>query len=253
MSEPDPFELLFDLHAANDRQGPGSAGSTRLAIELAGLDRSRPLEIADLGCGTGSSALVLAATLDARVTAVDFGRPFLERLEARAAAAGLADRIETIAASIEDLPFESQRFDVLWSEGAIYNIGFERGIGCWRRLLKPGGVLVVSEITWLSATRPTEIEEHWNAVYPEIDLASAKIARLEQAGYSPTGYFTLPVEDWLASYYEPLEAGFEAFLDRHPGSEQARSIIEEERAEIELHRRFGEYYSYGVYIARLVD
>ncbi|GAM56739.1 probable transcription regulator [Vibrio ishigakensis] len=46
-----------------------------------------------------------------------------------------------------DLPFEEDSFDVLWSEGAVYNIGFETGIRDWRKYLKSGGTLVVSELT----------------------------------------------------------------------------------------------------------
>ncbi|SRR6056297_2767094 len=247
------LDLLFDLHRGNPRQGPGSRAATLRAIALARLDRGRRLQIADLGCGTGAAARVLAEALDAQVTAVDFGQPFLDELEKLAAESGLADRIETLNASIDDLPFDDGRFDVVWSEGAIYNIGFDRGVRRWRRLLKPGGVLVASEITWLTDERPDELEKHWTAAYPEIDLASAKLAQLEQAGYSPIGYFTLSPSDWLAGYYEPLEAGVDGFLARHDGASSARAIIDAERDEIALYRRFGEYFSYGVYIARRTD
>ncbi|MEE4331781.1 MAG: class I SAM-dependent methyltransferase, partial [Wenzhouxiangella sp.] len=201
----DELELLFDLHRRNARQGPGSRAATLRAIELAGLSAEQPLEIADLGCGTGASARVLADVLDARVTAVDFGQPFLDELQRLAAAEGLADRIETVNASIDSLPFDDGRFDVVWSEGAIYNIGFETGVRQWRRLLKPGGVLVASEITWLTASRPGEIDEFWNKAYPEIDLASARLGVLERAGYSPTGYFTLPPACWEEGYYQAIE------------------------------------------------
>ena len=180
----DELDLLFDLHRRNPRQGPGSRAATLRAIELAGLDSERTLQVADLGCGTGASARVLAEVLDARITAVDFGQPFLDELDRLAAEDGRADRIETVNASIDDLHsddarFADGRFDVVWSEGAIYNVGFERGVRDWRRLLKPGGVLVASEITWTTATRPDAIEAFWNAAYPEIDVASAKLGVLE--------------------------------------------------------------------------
>lgn len=249
----DELDLLFDLHRRNARQGPGSRDATLRAIELAGLKADRPLEIADLGCGTGASARVLADVLGARVTAVDFGEPFLDELERLAAAEGLADRIETVSASIDDLPFDDGRFDVIWSEGAIYNIGFEKGVRQWRRLLKPGGVLVASEITWLTASRPDGIDEYWNEAYPEIDLASAKLGILERAGYSPIGYFTLSPSCWEAGYYQAIEAGFDEFLERHDHSDAARAIVQGEREEIAQYRRYGGFYSYGVYIARRVE
>lgn len=251
------LELLFDLHRDKPRQGPGSRAATRRAIELAGLatdgTEGRPLEIVDMGCGTGAAARVLARALDARITAVDFGEVFLEELVRRAEAEGVGDRIEPLCASFEELPLEEGRFDAVWSEGAIYTIGFAQGVADWRRFLKPGGVLVASEITWTTATRPDAVEAFWRGAYPEIDVASAKFEVLEQAGYSPIGYFTLPPECWLDGYYEPLDRGHAAFLERHGGSEAAERIVADERREFELYRRYGAYYSYGVYIARRVD
>ena len=114
-------------------------------------------------------------------------------------------------------------------------------------------MLVASEITWITAQRPEEIETFWNQAYPEIDVASAKLGVLEQAGYSPIGYFTLPAECWVEGYYQPLQDDLDAFLSRHDFSESAQQIAEAERQEFDLYRRFGAYYSYGMYIARRVD
>ncbi len=98
----DELALLLELHHGGERQGPGGDDETHLAITLAGLAERKGLAVADIGCGTGASALVLARELDARITAVDFLSPFLERLQARAWEAGLADRIETLEASLVD-------------------------------------------------------------------------------------------------------------------------------------------------------
>src|SRR6056297_2448860 len=180
----DEIGLMIDLHLAGERQGPGSAAATRRAIELAGLDAAKPLAIADLGCGTGASALQLAEELDAHVTAVDFSSDFIAALETAAGQAGLSESIDARVASIDDLPFAEAAFDAIWSEGAIYNIGFEQGVRDWRRYLKPGGVLAVSEITWLTAERPAELEVFWREAYPEIATASQKFEVLERHGYS---------------------------------------------------------------------
>ena len=198
------LELLVDLHIDGERQGPGSDEVTRRAIALAGLDGASNLRIADIGCGTGASALVLADDLDAHVVAVDFLPPFLARLNNTANQRGLADRITTSAGSMEELEFEDQSLDVIWSEGAIYNIGFENGVRSWRQYLLPGGVLAVSELTWLTHRRPAELDGHWMKVYPEVSTASAKLAALEEAGYSPVGYFPLPESCWLDHYYLSL-------------------------------------------------
>lgn len=246
------LDLLIDLHLGNPRQGPGGDDQTRLAARLAGLDEAPgPLRIADIGCGTGASALVLAADLDAEITAVDLSRKFLDGLEARAVERGLADRITPLECSMDGLPFGKDSLDAVWSEGAVYNMGFENGIRYFREFLKPGGVLAVSEITWLTHGRPPEIERHWNAEYPGIATAGEKIRILGENGYALEGYFPLPETCWTDNYYTPLEAGFEAFLARH-ASEEAGAIVEAERAEIALYRKYNRCYGYGFYVARRV-
>jgi len=180
---PDPeLELLVDLHLGHERQGPGSQETTRRAIDLAGLrtKNDRPLRIADLGCGTGASALVLAETLAAgpsessgvEIVAIDGIAAFIERLRERVADRGLSGRLEGRVADMAALPFGDREFDVLWSEGAIYNIGVEHGARTWRRHLRPGGLLAVTELSWTSADRPAEIERHWQTAYPGIATPS---------------------------------------------------------------------------------
>lgn len=243
-------QLLMDLHRTAERQGPGGDAESKRAMELAGLDRSRPLKIADIGCGTGASAILLARELNARITAVDLLSEFLDELQARANDSGVADRITTLNCSMDALPFEEAEFDAIWSEGAVYNMGFEAGVLAWKRFLKPGGKLVVSEITWLSDMRPTELQSHWEAEYPEIDVASAKLERLERHGYSPQGYFVLPIHCWLENYYRPMQNRFDAFLERHGGSDRAKALVDAGRQEIALYEKFCDYYSYGVYVAK---
>ncbi|MAT49855.1 MAG: SAM-dependent methyltransferase [Porticoccaceae bacterium] len=244
------LELLIDIHRSAERQGPGGEAETIRAMELAGLDRSRPLKIADIGCGTGASTILLAKALVADITAVDFLPEFLDELQARASAHGVADRITTLNCSMDALPFEEGEFDVIWSEGAVYNMGFEAGVSAWRRFLKPGGKLIVSEITWLSETRPKELQSHWQTEYPEIDVASAKIGILERHGYSPEAYFVLPAHCWLDNYYRPMRRQFDAFLERHGASDEAVAIVEAEQREISLYEKYCDYYSYGVYVSR---
>ena len=247
----DELTLLADLHKAGLRQGPGSPDVTRRAMVLAGLDGSRPLEIADIGCGTGGASLELARMLDARITAVDFLPSFLDVLRQRAQAQGLG-RIITLEASRDALPFTDASFDVIWSEGAVYNMGFEAGASAWKRFLKPGGKLVLSEITWTTAARPQTITDYWTAQYPEIDTASAKLAVLERHGYRPEGYFLLPPCCWQEHYYGPLRERFPAFLDRHGHSPQAAAIVAAEEEEMALYQKYGQFYSYGMYVAAKV-
>jgi SAM-dependent methyltransferase len=243
------FESLIDFHRHADRLGPGGDTETKLALRLAGLDRTRPLKIADIGCGTGASSILLARELDADITAVDFVPEFLDDLRRRASAQGVEERIARLNCSMDALPFMEGEFDVIWSEGAVYNMGFEAAISAWRRFLKPGGKLIVSEITWLTVTRPPELESHWTAEYPEIDLASAKIELLERHGYRPRAYFVLPKHCWTENYYRPMESRFGAYLERHGGSVEAQAVVEAELREMALYEKYRDYYSYGVYVA----
>jgi SAM-dependent methyltransferase len=246
----DDLSLLIDLHIEAERQGPGGAAQTRRAIELAGLAGRRALKIADIGCGTGASTLVLAAELDAQVTAVDFIPGFLAVLNARAAQAGLAGRIDTVHAPMDALPFEPGSLDAIWSEGAIYHMGFENGVRQWRRFLKDGAILAVSELTWLTAHRPAELQAHWLAQYAEVGTASSKLAVLERSGYAPLGYFVLPEACWLDAYYRPMQQRFAAFLARQGHSDAARAVVAAEQLEIDLYERHRAFVGYGFYIAR---
>ena len=246
----DELQLLIDLHSDGPRQGPGGDRETRLAVVLSGLREMSRLRVADIGCGTGASTLVLARELDARVTAVDFVPEFLARLKSAAELAGVADRVTTLEASMIELPFERNSLDAIWSEGAIYNMGFEAGIEAWRKHLKPNGILAVSELTWLTGKRPAKLQEHWEAEYAEVDTATGKLAILQRLGFSPIGYFVLPQHCWLDNYYRPLEQRFDAFLERHENSEEARATVAAEEFEISMYERYAQFFGYGYFIAR---
>ncbi|MDH3998470.1 MAG: class I SAM-dependent methyltransferase, partial [Desulfuromonadales bacterium] len=132
----DNLELLIDLHKHANRQGPGDAKETKKAIELAMLDKTKQLKIADIGCGTGASAILLAKLLNAQVAAVDFLPDFINVLNENVIKEELTNKVHSAVCSMEDLPFGNQEYDVIWSEGAIYNMGFERGVKEWRHFLK---------------------------------------------------------------------------------------------------------------------
>lgn len=244
------YTALAALHGTQERQGPGGTEESRLAMRLAGLLPSRELKIADIGCGTGASALLLAKELEAQVTAVDMLPPFLEELQRRAQEQGIAHRVQTLACSMTALPFAHEVFDVLWAEGSIYSMGFANGIRAWRPFLKPGGVLVVSEITWLCAAPPQPLREYWEREYPEIATASVKLVQLERNGYAPLGYFVLPEYCWRQNYYAPLQKRLPAFLAEQGGSPLARKIVAAEEEEMALYEAYSPFYSYGMYVAR---
>jgi cyclopropane fatty-acyl-phospholipid synthase-like methyltransferase len=246
------MELLIDFHKDAERQGPGSDTDTLRALRFIDLDEKRKLKVADIGCGSGAQTICLARNLNAKITAVDLFPEFLDKLNIDSKKLGLHDKIITIEKSMDDLPFIKEEFDIIWSEGAIYIIGFEDGIKKWKEYLKIGGYIALSEITWTTKSRPAEIEAHWNNEYPQIDTASNKMRILEENGFSPVGYFYLPESSWINTYYKPMEDRFDKFLTKHKNSELAQGIVDTEKDEIRKFRTYKDYLSYGFYIARKV-
>lgn len=246
------LNLLVDLHKHTERQGPGSAKMTKKAINLAGISSSTKLNIADMGCGTGASTIVLAKELKANITGVDFLEEFLDILAKKSNELDLGSYINTLNCSIDQLPFKDEEFDVIWSEGAIYNIGFEKGVNYWKKFLKKDGKLVVSEITWLTEDRPDHLEKYWKEAYPEIASASEKMRILEKAGFSPIAYFVLPENCWLDHYYLPLNKTYDNFAKRNSSKPHTSEIIQTSKQEQKLYEANRNYYSYGVYIAQKV-
>ena len=165
------LELLVDFHKDAERQGPGSSFETKKALNFININKDQKLKVADIGCGSGAQTITLAQNIEGQITAVDLFPEFLDKLNLRSEELGIKERITTLKKSMEDLPFDNEEFDIIWSEGAIYNMGFEAGIKKWKDYLKTGGYLAVSEITWTTNSRPKEIEEYWNNEYPEIDAA----------------------------------------------------------------------------------
>ncbi len=95
--------------------------------------------------------------------------------------------------------------DVIWSEGAIYNLGVTEGLETWRPLLRSGGRVAFTEPVWLVESPPSEIERWWTAEYPPISGESVVRHRIELASYRTIGSFVLPASAWWDDYYEPMQ------------------------------------------------
>jgi SAM-dependent methyltransferase len=198
-------ELLVALHQGLSRLGPGSAECTLKALALC-EDLPAVPEILDAGCGTGAQTLVLASATAGRITATDLIGPFLAQLEERAAVTGLGQRIQTLAADMNDLPFPDDRFDLIWSEGAAYVMGFDNALREWWSLAEPGGYLVVSGLSWLRLDPPAEIRDFWAGNYPAMRDVEANPAAARKARWRCVGHFHLPAEAWT-DYCGPLKQG----------------------------------------------
>ncbi len=243
------FSLICEYFASIDRQGPGSDEVTRRALSFVpGINTHS--RIADIGCGTGSSTLLLAADTGARVTAIDLFPQFLTRLSQRADAAGLSTHIDTSAASMDALDYADETFDLLWCEGAIYNIGFEKGLHTWRPMLKDRGYIAVTDATWLTDSRPNEVETFWRDAYPGITDMSGNLAAIQRCGYTPVAAFVLPQECWTTNFYEPQQQAQALFLSRHADDKTAQALVANQRHEAAIYSRYHRYYGYVFYIAR---
>ncbi len=84
------------------------------------------------------------------ITAVDIHQPFMDVLRERAKKNNLLSRITIVRASMDELPFEEERFDLIWAEGSIFIIGIEAGIKKWKNYLKPGGKIAFTDAVWFS-------------------------------------------------------------------------------------------------------
>lgn len=247
------IEAFFTLHRGLPRQAPGSDASTRHLLSLCGPLPGRP-RVLDLGCGPGRSALLLAAEAGghgAEVTAVDLHAPFLDELRTAAAARGLGDRVRTVVADMGALPaerFEDGSFDLVWAEGSAYSIGFDTALARWKRLLAPGGTLVLTECEWTVEEPSAGARAFWDGQCP-LRSTAGNLAAAQAAGYQVLGVHHLPDSDW-AEYYGPLAER----VGDHPGAGDpaTAAALAAAREELGVRARHGHEYGYTGYVLRPV-
>ncbi len=245
------FNFICDFFLNTERQGPGSPEVTLKALSFIDYltEQSR---IADIGCGTGGQTMVLAQHAPGHITGFDLFPAFIDRFNANAAKLNLQDRVKGIVRSMDDLPFQKEELDLIWCEGAIYNIGFERGLNEWRKFLKTGGYIAVTESSWFTEKRPAEIENYCRAHFPEMDTIPNKVARIQKAGYMPVATFILPATCWTDHYFVPLRRAQELFLDKYAGNKIAGEFVAFQRHDEEIYRKYQEFYGYVFYLAKKI-
>jgi ubiquinone/menaquinone biosynthesis C-methylase UbiE len=243
----DPEKIFWEIHSGNPREGPGCFAATKRAFERLSLPK-RP-RVLDIGCGPGRQTQDLASLCDGRIFALDLYRHFLGELKAKAEAEGFSDRIDVIQGDMAQLPFQPESFDLIWAEGSIYIIGFQRGLKLWRPFLKSDGFIAVTEVTWLKTDPPRELSEFWQA-YPAMTDTPGNTAKIRNAGYTLEDQFVLPPEAWWDDYYSHIAQKIPRLRAKYGSDQAALDIISSEEVELEMHRKYADYYGYMFYVMR---
>ena len=242
-------DVFVDLHMGLHQQGPGSDEETARALRMlppCGSDA----RVLDAGCGPGRQTLVLARESGAHVVAVDMLPPFIEECARRAQAAGLADRIEARVANMAELDLPEGSLDLIWSEGAIYNLGFEAGLALWRPLLRPDGHVAVTEVSWLVPEPSRAASDFWGESYPGMADVDSNLAAARRAGYEPLGHFALAESSWWR-YYDEQEARLPELRKKYAADAEAQAQLDEAQREFDLYRNHAGEYGYVFYLLGL--
>jgi len=240
----DASDLIDLFFGGMEKLGPGGDVHTLNVLRL--LPRRQFRVVVDAGCGTGRQTLVLAKELGTRIDAVDSYEPFLRDLTRRAEAAGVGRLIQTHRMDMKDIPVAFRHIDLLWSEGAAYNIGFPNALNVWASAINEGGFAVVSELSWLHDRVPDAMREFWASAYPAMQSVRQNAAAAENAGYSVLNTYALPPDAWVEGYYDTLGPRAKALMN-HPDS-SVRDFAVENLKEIEIFNSSEGSYGYVFYV-----
>jgi SAM-dependent methyltransferase len=236
----DPIDLLFGGMA---KLGPGDDDETARVLRL--LPPRRIRTVVEAGCGTGRATLVLARELGQVVHAVDDRRSFLAELRRRAGEAGLEALVQTREMDMTDIPRAFRDVDLLWSEGAAYSIGFARALETWAAALASNGLLVASELSWLTEDRPQDVNDYFRVAYPDMRPVPENLRAAVSAGYRVLFTRALPPSAWRTGYYDMLRPRARALLAHEDPS--VRALAQETLDEIAVFERSRGSYGYVFY------
>ena len=247
-SNPEHRRVFFDIHSDLPREGPGDQLSTQKAMSMVGSLPATP-RLLDIACGPGMQTLHLAGLLpEASITGIDLHKPMIVEAQKRIAEAGLEQRIKFDICDMSEIPYSDGSFDLIWCEGAAYNMGIERALQAWKPLLVPGGKIALTEAVWLKPDAPKELMEFWRA-YPDMNTIENRREIFNRCGYNMLGDFVLPESAWWNDYYNPMKARLDSLSQKYRDDPTAKPALDYSYLEIDLYRRFPDYYGYVFLIA----
>jgi len=178
------------------------------------IDKPR---ILDIGCGSGVPTIELAKLSGGTIVAIDIHQHLIDKVNEKAAKAGLSDRIEAIRCSLLDMHFPDESFDIVWAEGSISVIGFKRGLVEWDRLLKSQGFL---------------------AVHDEAADTKKKLKQVEECEYRLISHIDISVDDWWREYYGPMEKRINEIKDKYRGDRKILENLKVGQREVEFFKKY---------------
>jgi SAM-dependent methyltransferase len=236
-------DVFFDVHTNLPREGPGNRDCTMRALSLAGQLPEAP-SVLDVACGPGLQTVHLAELLpDATITAVDLNQAMTDQARRKIESVQMSDRIRVETGDMAALTYPDAAFDLIWCEGAAYNIGVERAIRNWKRMLKPAGKVALTDAVWLRRNPPADLAKFWQ-VYPDMSDAESRRQMVRDCGYLLRGDFILPEAAWWDDYYQPMKLRLQMLAAGYENDSDAMSVIDECNAEIAFYERYAEYYGY---------
>jgi SAM-dependent methyltransferase len=236
---------IFKIFESFPRQGPGDDEHTNKAFSIIAGSPKRGGEILDVGCGKGVQTMALARLCPScRITATDIHQPFLDSVDEKIAAEGFSGRIKTVCASMEDLPFGEESFDIIWAEGCSFIMGFENAVRYWKKFLKPGGYMMISDLFWFTESPSAEVREFFAEIDPAIMIEDKGFEIIRNAGLEPVGSFRLPSRVWEESYYGKVKGKSGDLMEEFKDNEAALIIIEGLKKQIEIFDKYSDEYGY---------
>lgn len=237
------------LQVDKDLLREGLTKYTRKAYRM--LPKLNKPRILDIGCGPGIQTMELARFSQGEIIGVDIHQPSLDRLTRKVEETGLSDSVKAVNCSMFEMDFPDESFDILWAEGSIFIIGFERGLKEWQRFLKPDAFLVVHDMIWLHPDPPQGIYDYWKGIYPGIKGIKTVPEYLRQVpghGYDIIGHFSLPEDAWWSEYYEPLEKRVAQLRMKYINDPEALSVLDKEQREIDIFKKCCKWYGSAFFI-----
>ncbi len=251
MNKPSPrfWEIFFEVYENLPRQGPGNRTCAAKALGLCHELPQSPV-ILDLGCGTGGQTLQLAEMTAGSIVAIDSHKPSIERLRASVLERGISQRVNAIVGDMARPQQPSGSFDLIWSEGALYNIGLRDALRVCYDLLRPGGYLAFTDAVWRKENPPPEVKAGFDLDYPDMGWMVDDLAAIRDSGFELVGHFTLSDEAWWDDFYTPMETRIAELRGTYANDSDASAVLDQLAGEPEMHRLHSDFYAYEFFVAR---